>query len=303
MKKQVALIVLTLVLSLILCACGQKQTAGDWQQQYDLGIKLLSEGKYEEAIIAFTAAIKIDPKRAPAYIGRGDAYVQLDEQLDLAQADYEKAIELDEGIAEGYLGLADVYIRRGDYAKALEIISQGLEKTGDEKLAAKKAELEKGNIVDSSSQERRMSAYDANGTLIYYHEFTYEKGRRSGVTSYNASGGITGHVDLTNNEEDYIIFSDGEVSVGDEGAGNVIYEHDEKGRVIQESQYSSDGELEEYILFEYNSDGRTERNSGYSPDGSLKWYYTYQYDDNGNKIGYTHYDGAGNIVERTEYSR
>lgn len=40
-----------------------------------MGVRYLSEGNYEEAIIAFTAAIEIDPKRAEAYVGRGDAYV------------------------------------------------------------------------------------------------------------------------------------------------------------------------------------------------------------------------------------
>ena len=63
---------LFLVLALILSACGGQ---GSWQEQYDLGVRYLSEGNYEEAILAFTAAIEIDPARAEAYVGRGDAYV------------------------------------------------------------------------------------------------------------------------------------------------------------------------------------------------------------------------------------
>ena len=62
---------------LLLCACGQQSggTGGDnWQSQYDLGVRYLSEGNYEEAILAFTAAIEIDSKRPEGYIGRGDAY-------------------------------------------------------------------------------------------------------------------------------------------------------------------------------------------------------------------------------------
>ena len=46
----------------------------DWQAQYDLGVRYLSEGNYEEAILAFTAAIEIEPKRAEAYLGLADAY-------------------------------------------------------------------------------------------------------------------------------------------------------------------------------------------------------------------------------------
>ena len=49
--------VLLLILMMVLPACGQKEAAPTWQEQYDLGIRYLSEGNYEEAIIAFTAAI------------------------------------------------------------------------------------------------------------------------------------------------------------------------------------------------------------------------------------------------------
>ena len=77
-------------------------------------MRYLSDGNYEEAILAFTAAIKIDPKCPENYIGRGAAYIGLGEtaeNLAAAQADYEKAIELDSTIMAAYLGLADVYIR------------------------------------------------------------------------------------------------------------------------------------------------------------------------------------------------
>lgn len=71
-----------------------KPQESTWQEQYDLGVRYLSEGNYEEAIIAFTAAIEIEPKQAPAYVGRGDAYLAKSE-LDLAQQDFEMASILD----------------------------------------------------------------------------------------------------------------------------------------------------------------------------------------------------------------
>ena len=81
MKKIVMLCVVCSFL-LSLCACGQgtdSQSSGaeglTWQEQYDLGLRYLEEGNYEEAIIAFTAAIEIDPKRAPAYEKLADAYI------------------------------------------------------------------------------------------------------------------------------------------------------------------------------------------------------------------------------------
>lgn len=72
MKRSWLLIFLSI---LLLAGCGKSNSPTTWQEQYDLGVRYLSEGNYEEAIIAFTAAIEIDPKRAEAYVGRGDAYV------------------------------------------------------------------------------------------------------------------------------------------------------------------------------------------------------------------------------------
>lgn len=146
---------LLLVASLVLTSCGrtdsmptketEKETnAPSWQEQYDLGIRYLSEGKYEEAVIAFTAAIEIDPKQAPAYVGRGEAYIgsgETEENLAMAQADYEMAIELDELLVEAYLGLADVYTLQEDYDKALEVLRQGLEKVSDYRIEARIYEI------------------------------------------------------------------------------------------------------------------------------------------------------------------
>lgn len=57
---------LAAVLMLGLTACGRSAEV-NWQEQYDLGVRYLTEGNYEEAIIAFTAAIEIDPNRAPTW--------------------------------------------------------------------------------------------------------------------------------------------------------------------------------------------------------------------------------------------
>ena len=71
--KKVLVIFFTFLFFLGMSACGQS-TEKQWQEQYDLGVRYLSEGNYEEAILAFTAAIEIDPKRPEAYAKAAEAY-------------------------------------------------------------------------------------------------------------------------------------------------------------------------------------------------------------------------------------
>ena len=85
MKKAVSTLVVAGLL-LLLFACGAKDA---WQEQYDLGMRYLNDGNYEEAIIAFTAAIEIDPKRPEAYLGAAEAYIAADD-IDAAIAILEK---------------------------------------------------------------------------------------------------------------------------------------------------------------------------------------------------------------------
>ena len=54
------------------------------KRQLSLGDKYLSEMKYEEAILAYEAAIAIEPKSEEAYIGLANAYIR--------QEDYENAL-------------------------------------------------------------------------------------------------------------------------------------------------------------------------------------------------------------------
>lgn len=139
------LFVISLLLStfaFLLCACSQNESNGtlsngidqpSWQEQYDLGMKYLVERNYSEAIIAFTLAIEIDPKQPLAYIGRGNAYLGIEdnvENLTLARSDYEIALKLDDTLADAYLRLAKVYVSLGEVEKATELLKRGIEKTG-----------------------------------------------------------------------------------------------------------------------------------------------------------------------------
>ena len=133
MKRLTAAI---LTLCLLLCACGQSTRAA-WQEQYDLGMRYLDEGNYEEAILAFTAAIEIDEKLPEAYFGRGQAYYgtaallndggsadfisdgdspeeALDYCYEHAIWDYEKAIERNPEAPEYYDAVMRAALEYGD---------------------------------------------------------------------------------------------------------------------------------------------------------------------------------------------
>ncbi len=175
-----------------------------WQEQYDLGIRLLEEGNYEEAILAFTAAIEIDPRQGAVYAARGDAYSQMLDALiqqapgaelsqearqaaENAAADYRQAAELleemegtDSGAGPGeeergqlseiYDRLADVYEQLGDIEGAMEALRDGYEATGEESLMERYRQLEEQTILVMSSQ----MLYRADGELAAQVIYDYD---------------------------------------------------------------------------------------------------------------------------------
>ena len=305
MKRAIG-VMLSAILLLSLCACGKKETATTWQEQYDLGVRYLSEGNYEEAIIAFTTAIEIDPKQADAYIGRGDAYIgsgESEENLAAALADYQSVLELDDTGADAYLGMADVYIRQGDYEKAQDILERGYEKTGDQSISDKLEEIKAGTFTDSSGNTRRMSGYDSSGKLMWYHTYTYNsKGWYNSVTSYDAVGNQTGHVDMQYS-------ADGKQLVdfwcyyGDGAVGKMECQYDENGNILYEAHYFPNGEKFDYFSYEYDEKGNPTREISYDADGILTGSSVYSYDLNGKEIRKDSFSADGTLCsyETTTY--
>ena len=128
------ILIFLLAFAVFLSACASKPTQTEpaeematWQEQYDLGMRYLSEGNYEEAIIALMAAIEIEPKEASAY--------------------YQ---------------LAALYAINGDDSAALRILREGYTATGDESLNISLDEL-KGTISDV---DETRDGYTVSGTIL-----------------------------------------------------------------------------------------------------------------------------------------
>lgn len=134
-----AALVLCFVLTLF--ACGKK-AADNWQEQYDLGQKYLLELNYEQALIAFTNAIEIDPAKGEAYIGRGDTYAaialasldetDIDQAYLNAQNDYETALSSMELTYDLFEKLATVYELQGNDDALLALIEQAKDVLGED---------------------------------------------------------------------------------------------------------------------------------------------------------------------------
>ena len=213
MRRLLSLL-LTLCLVLGLVACAKAPT---WQEQYDLGVRYLSEGNYEEAIIAFAAAIEIEPKRAEAYVGLADVYV--------AQGDLEKAAaileqglkqaenteQLDEKLEKLKAGTAPSLYRHSEYA--VEGIEFRFQDLSDALIAVSVTGVGAAGVTKVWCEERHEGwEYDAAGRLLRqnisspygtlrYRVFEYnDAGQEIRNTTYNTDGSVYGYTTIEYNE-------------------------------------------------------------------------------------------------------
>ena len=312
--KRITALFLALSLLLSLIACGAKDA---WQEQYDLGMRYLNDGNYQEAVIAFTAAIEIDPKRPEAYLGAAEAYIAAD-----------------------------------DIDAAIAILEKGYAATNDDTLKERLDEIKSGTFNDYWGRAKQLSGYDENGALEWYHLYTYDaQGRRASATSYDAAGNQTNHVDYEYDENGNALVSSGytvengilfrieetynanglatkETRIYSGGSMNYYtYQYDQDGNCIREDNYNKDGNLTGYMLYEYNTAGleskwidydsegemtgyytfsyndagKLTEQSSYSNDGQLNWCIVHYYDANGHHTSSEEYDGDGNLTRTESY--
>ena len=281
-------LLLTALLLLSLVACGGK---GTWQEQYDLGMRYLNEGNYQEAVIAFTAAIEIDAKRPEAYLGAAEAYIAAD-----------------------------------DIDAAIAILEKGYAATNDDSLKSRLDEIKSGTFNDYWGRAKRLSGYDESGALAWYHLYTYDaQGRTASAASYDAAGNQTNHVDCIYDESGNALVSFGyednsgtlirmektynadglvtkETEIDSDGSiRSSTYQYDGSGNCIRKDDYDESGNLVQYLLYEYNAAGLESKWVSYSPDGTLNWYDTFTYDDAGKLTEQCSYSSDGHLYWRAVY--
>lgn len=89
----------------------------DAQAQLNLGKALHEQGRIEEALAAYDAALRLKPDLAAAHAGAGLAYGDL-RQLNAAAAHYERSLDLEPKNAKVECNYAGVLVAMGDKAEA-----------------------------------------------------------------------------------------------------------------------------------------------------------------------------------------
>lgn len=285
-------------------------TLGDkknkFQDQLDLGEKYLDEMDYEKALVAFEAILDIDPKNADAY-----------------------------------LGIVEVYIRTSEFEKALAYAQEGYEVTGDERLKEKIKMIESGTITASNGRKMKLSGFDGDGNLVYWHEYTYNlKGKQASVAVYNAQGEQKQYLELTYDEEDRPMISYGwdsmegtiskrEVQYGDNHKRQIYYEGlsdivaryaeidtDSDGNVLKTVWYDADGNVTSILVYEYDSEGNQTKKFTYNEANELMEYSVFtcgkrgevlkeqKYNSDGDLLGYyeNDYDEKGHQISIRSYN-
>jgi len=85
---------------------------------YNKGVKNFNAYNFEQAILDFTEAIRINPNYAEAYCQRGYTYSWLGD-IYKAGADFTQAIRINPGYGDAYIARSSFYISIGDYNNAL----------------------------------------------------------------------------------------------------------------------------------------------------------------------------------------
>lgn len=212
MKRSV--LFLTVLALFFVVGCGT--SVSTWTEQYDLGVRYVSEGRYEEAVIAFQKAIEIDPKQT-----------------------------------KPYSALAEIYVTQGDMEKAAEILHQGVQATGDGALDAAASAMDawndgnvgnNNNIVDEQGRDIRRNYYDAEGDLDSFQILYYGEGEDAiRSDNYNATGEMEGYTLYYDSEDGLRFYSESFFPDGTSVGGKTVRVMDEEGNWLYNARIDENG--------------------------------------------------------------
>ncbi len=126
-KQLLALIVYVGVIGfLVMYGLDRAQNTEDPNTLAMIAQNHIAQGEYDETIELIDEAMGDDLEHAYLYFYRGVAYFE-NAELELAEADFQAAIEIDENFAEAHYNLAVIYSRYGEFELAKEHASKAVE--------------------------------------------------------------------------------------------------------------------------------------------------------------------------------
>ncbi len=121
------------IVAVIVLACRQVARSNEVKSSIEMGDRYLSEMDYEQAVVAYEAAIDIDPKNVEANLGLAEAY-EGRQMYAYAEAVYQNMLENDDTQAEIYEKLASLYMQQNKLEEAKEVLQQAVERLESEEL-------------------------------------------------------------------------------------------------------------------------------------------------------------------------
>lgn len=252
-----------------------------------MGEKYLTECDYTQAVTMFSRAIRVDARSEPAYLGRAEAYIQLNQP---AAAVEDLTFVIDELTTDD----ADVYIQR---AEAYTMLGNTDAAQADLDTAASLG-------ADTTAAEETLAALTPEPTpestaapeeekIEHPREFRF-KGTGHGNFFYDEDGRLT-HITL-DGYDIYIDYTDGNASAAfDEAQVNAM---DDPHYILEihEMTLKADGTIDTlyaylpdvFAYIEFNEDG-------------LPSYFTIAQDDLGHLITYTRTEDGRLTMDSVQY--
>lgn len=257
-----------------------------------MGEKYLTECDYTQAVTMFSRAIRVDARSEPAYLGRAEAYIQLNQP---AAAVEDLTFVIDELTTDD----ADVYIQR---AEAYTMLGNTDAAQADLDTAASLG-------ADTTAAEETLAALTPEPTpestaapeekkIEYPREFrftaSYKSSSSDGDFFYDEDGRLT-HITL-DGFDIYIDYTDGKASAAfDEAQVNAM---DDPHYILEihEMTLKADGTIDTlyaylpdvFAYIEFNEDG-------------LPSYFTIAQDDLGHLITYTRTEDGRLTMDSVQY--
>lgn len=206
-KTIICVIGIIVALTVALCFVLNSGILNPVEHQMKLASKYLQEGKYEEAVLAYTKAIEIDDKNVMLYEMLGAIYTEYidefssEDLISLLKQGYEKTN--DEKFIDLYIVFAENLISTEHYSEALELLQAGLTYTGSDKIKEKINYMYENDMMEDISETMNKNLLDDFSNLV-------AASSSSGMATISGKGLLEGYKYVSQSKRDliYMFMSD-----------------------------------------------------------------------------------------------